>query len=97
MQTFEFLRDQSHVRDWRASEWVRMFEQAGFAATVGARTEVVLDGADWVKRMRTPASKVAVLREVFAEATEAQRRAFDLRENPWGLSLPVALVVGRTG
>ena len=95
LQTFEILRDPSHVRDWRASEWLRMCANAGFAGRVLLRSEVVLDGADWVKRMRTPETKVAMLRELFAEANPAQRRAFDLREEPWGLSIPIALIEGR--
>jgi ubiquinone/menaquinone biosynthesis C-methylase UbiE len=32
LQVIEFLRDASHVRDYRVSEWRAMFEAAGFAA-----------------------------------------------------------------
>jgi hypothetical protein len=34
LQTVEILRDASHVRDYRASEWSAMLQQAGFAAPV---------------------------------------------------------------
>lgn len=95
LNTFELLRDASHVRDWRASEWRRMMEAAGFATRVVHRGAVVLDGADWVRRMRTPPSKVAILRELFAEAPASCRAAFELRESPWGLSLPIALIEAR--
>ncbi len=95
VQVFEFLRDISHVRDMRASEWIRLLGVHGFSAEVRHRAPIVLDGADWVKRMQTPASKVAMIRELFAEASPAQKAAFDLRtEEPWGLSLPMALIVG---
>ena len=95
VQVFEFLRDISHVRDLRASEWIRMLSAHGFSAEVRHRAPIVLDGADWVKRMQTPQSKVAMIRELFAEASPAQKAAFDLRtEEPWGLSLPMALIVG---
>lgn len=90
---FELLRDSSHVRNWRGSEWLRMLAEAGF--TGGAMLErfaVALDGADWVRRMRTPPQKVEMLRTLFTEATEPQRQAFELRtEEPWGLSVPIAM------
>jgi ubiquinone/menaquinone biosynthesis C-methylase UbiE len=89
---FELLRDASHVRNWRGSEWVRMFARAGFEARMLQRFAVPLDGDDWVKRMRTPANKVALLRELFSAANPAQRAAFDLDDGPpWRLSVPIAL------
>src|ERR1700678_3120487 len=33
LQVIEFLRDASHVRDYRASEWRNMYTAAGFAET----------------------------------------------------------------
>ncbi len=95
VNVFEFLRDRSHVRDWRASEWVRMMAAAGLRADVRHRAPIPLDGADWVRRMQTPPEKVAMIRQLFAEATPSQRNAFDLRaDEPWGLGLPMALIVG---
>lgn len=85
---FELLRDPSHVRDWRASEWLRMLTAAGFNAEMRDRFAIPLDGDAWVQRMKTPSQKVAMLRTLFSEATPAQRRAFDLRDEPWGLSMP---------
>lgn len=95
---FELLRDASHVRNWRGSEWVRMFAHAGFEARMIERFAVGLDGDDWVKRMRTPASKVAVLRELFTNANPVQRAAFDLDDGPpWRLSVPIALFEATRG
>jgi ubiquinone/menaquinone biosynthesis C-methylase UbiE len=85
---FELLRDSSHVRDWRGSEWLRMLAAAGFEAQMRERFAIPLDGDAWVKRMQTPAQKVAMIRTLFAEASPAHRRAFDLRDEPWGLSMP---------
>ncbi|MCK9518551.1 MAG: class I SAM-dependent methyltransferase [Dehalococcoidia bacterium] len=92
LNTVEFLRDYSHVRDWRASEWVRMFGQAGFEAQVLDRIPLPLDGDDWVARMRTPGTKAKLLRELFREANAAQRAVFDIRDEPWGFTLDVALL-----
>jgi hypothetical protein len=44
--------------------------------------------------MRTPATRVAMIRELFETATARQKAAFEIRDQPWGFSLPVALVVG---
>jgi SAM-dependent methyltransferase len=92
LQVFEFLRDASHVRDCRASEWLRLFAGAGFDAEVLDRSVISLDGAEWVKRMNTPPEKVAMIRRLFAEATPAQRAAFELRAEPWGFSQASALL-----
>jgi SAM-dependent methyltransferase len=92
---FELLRDSSHVRDWRGSEWLRMLAAAGFDAEMRQRFAIPLDGDAWVKRMNTPPQKVAMLRTLFAEATEAERRAFDLRDDPWGLSMPFGFFVAQ--
>jgi ubiquinone/menaquinone biosynthesis C-methylase UbiE len=89
---FEFLRDPSHVRNWRASEWVRMAANAGFAAEVIGRFAFSLDANAWVARSQTPPEKVSILRRLFSEATPAQRAAFELHDSPWSLSVPVALL-----
>jgi SAM-dependent methyltransferase len=90
----EFLRDASHVRNFRASEWCRMFREAGLSAEVQYRAGLALDGMDWVKRMRTPPTRVAMIRELFATATAKQRAALEIRDEPWGFSLPVGMIVG---
>jgi ubiquinone/menaquinone biosynthesis C-methylase UbiE len=88
---FELLRDSSHVRNWRGSEWLRMLAAAGFSARMLERFAVSQDGQDWVNRMKTPPEKVVVLRKLFSEATQAQRDAFELAEGPpWRLSVPIA-------
>ena len=88
----ELLRDASHVRDWRASEWVRMLEARGFSVTIHHRFTIPLDGADWTRRMRTPATKVAMIRELFGTASHAQRANFDLRGEPWGWTIESVLL-----
>ena len=89
---FELLRDSSHVRNWRGSEWIRMLTGAGFSARMLERFAVSQDGQDWVNRMKTPPEKVVVLRKLFSEASQAQRDAFELVDGPpWRLSVPIAL------
>jgi ubiquinone/menaquinone biosynthesis C-methylase UbiE len=99
LNAFEFLRDPSHVRDWRASEWVRMLQAAGFSPRVLERSSVALQLPDWVQRMRTPPSKVAMLEELFRGANDAQRRAFEIEaaSAPLTFSLPLAMLEGVKG
>jgi SAM-dependent methyltransferase len=90
----ELLRDASHVRDWRPSEWLTMLGGAGFQqAQVLEHFPLVLDGQDWVQRMRTPPLRVEMIRGLFADATPAQRQAFYLRAEPaWGFTLGLAFL-----
>lgn len=87
----ELLRDASHVRDWRCTEWLGMFEAAGLRGQVLHRGGYVLDGASWTSLMRTPAPYVAAIRELFASATPAQRAYFEIRDTPWGWTVPNAI------
>lgn len=89
---FELLRDASHVRNWRPTEWLRMLRGAGFEqCELLDRYVIRLEGANWVERMRTPPSKVAMLKELFRDATPAIRSAFEVEDDPWMFSIPSAL------
>ncbi len=90
----ELLRDRSHVRNWSAAQWLSMMAPAGLEGEVLHRSGYVLHGPSWVQRMHTPEANVAVIRKLFAEATPAQRRYFEIREEPWGWTVPYAIVRG---
>lgn len=92
LNTIEFLRDPSHVRDCRGSEWLRLLRAAGFEAQMVFRMVLALDGADWVARQRTPAEKVGVIRRLLDEAPPAIRAQFEIRDDPWGFSQPIAVI-----
>jgi SAM-dependent methyltransferase len=88
----ELLRDPSHVRDYRGSEWMRMLRAAGFEPEMLHRFPLPLDGADWVKRQNCPQEKTAVIRSLLAEAAPVAAAAFDVRDDPWGFSIPIAVI-----
>jgi ubiquinone/menaquinone biosynthesis C-methylase UbiE len=90
----EILRDASHVRNWRISEWLSMLTDAGFhTAQLGESLSIPMDGAAWVTRMRTPEQKVAMIRTLLEEATPEQRAAFDTRSTePWSFQIHLALL-----
>jgi SAM-dependent methyltransferase len=67
LQVIEFLRDASHVRDYRISEWVAMQREAGFCEPTVIGWKLALDFKSWIARIGTPPARVAALQAVFAE------------------------------
>lgn len=89
----EYLRDDSHVRNWRISEWRRLFAGAGFTAEVLLDHTIDLDGPSWVQRSQTQPDRVAAIRTVFAQASPAARTAFAVRAGEdWGWRIPAVLL-----
>jgi ubiquinone/menaquinone biosynthesis C-methylase UbiE len=78
----ESLRDPSHVRNYRPSEWRAMLAAAGLTVAFEERDEYTedrrMDFATWTGRMRTPPEAVAELEVRFRSATPALCRALDL-------------------
>lgn len=92
----ELLRDISHVRNWRVSEWQQMFARAGFDATLLLHMQLTLQGDSWVQRMQTPPSRVEALKQLFRDINPAARTAFSIRDGvDWGWSIPMALIEAR--
>jgi SAM-dependent methyltransferase len=79
INAIELLRDRSHVRDYTVSQWQARLAEAGLASEVVYRWDVLLDFADWVARMQTPAPAVGMLRTLLAEAPAAARAAFQIQ------------------
>jgi ubiquinone/menaquinone biosynthesis C-methylase UbiE len=90
LQVIEYLRDRSHVRDHRISEWLDMFAAAGVAADVLMEWALPLGFEAWVTRMATPAPQVAMLRQLFDTAPAELRSAFALH-NGYDFAIPGAL------
>jgi len=82
LQTVEILRDASHVRDYRVSEWSALLQRAGFAAPSMEGWSLTMEFASWVARMRTPELRVQAIREVWAQAPQEAREA--MRVQPDG-------------
>jgi SAM-dependent methyltransferase len=81
LQTFEMLRDPSHVRDYSVSEWVDFATQAGFVVTGVTRRRLPLEFTPWLARQRVPDVRANAIRALFSEVSEEVRRHFDIREN----------------
>jgi ubiquinone/menaquinone biosynthesis C-methylase UbiE len=76
LQAVEVLRDGSHIRDYRADEWLAFFERAGFVAKVRERWRMPIDFDAWVTRMRTPPLRVSAIRSLWENAPDEVRQYF---------------------
>lgn len=81
LQAVELLRDGSHIRDYRADEWLALFAQAGFEASVRERWRLPMVFDQWVARMRTPQVHVAAIRALWAAAPDEVREYFAVRDD----------------
>ncbi len=97
----EQLRDPSHVRDYRPSEWRGLLEDAGLQIsrlTVDYYTEGGhMDFLTWTGRMRTPADVVADLETRFRQASPELIQALDIRleEEAIRFCLPKVTIAAR--
>jgi SAM-dependent methyltransferase len=95
LNAIEVVRDPSHVRDYRISEWRAMFADAGLAFAVLTECGYALDFADWTARMKTPAVAVDLLRHLLDVAPEEVRDAFRMTRGSHDFRIPAALMSGR--
>ena len=75
LQTIDLLRDLSHVRNYRASEWRSMLAAAGLVETGSEQWKLPLEFDSWVRRIATPPRRIDALRAVF-DALPAEARAY---------------------
>lgn len=78
LQHIEKLRDASHVRSYRLSVWRATLQQAGLRMEREitdrySESPRGMDFDDWVRRSRTPPDRVAELRRLFLNASQALR------------------------
>lgn len=95
LNAVELLRDPSHVRDWRPSEWLALLRGAGLEAEQRAAWPLRLGFESWVARSETPAVRVAAIRDVFARAPREARETLRLAPGSDDFTLPIALFVAR--
>ncbi len=81
IQAIELLRDGSHIRDYRADEWIAMFDAAGFDVRIIERWRIPLEFESWVTRMRTSAERVAAIRSMWTSAPDEVRQYFGVQSD----------------
>lgn len=100
LQTIELLRDPSHVRDHRVSQWVTMFESAGFTADVLMTFDLPLEFNAWVTRMATPELSVRAIKWLFDGASDEIKIEFQTPvtvpdDEEFTFVIPGAVMMGR--
>ncbi|WP_244814064.1 class I SAM-dependent methyltransferase [Caballeronia sp. Lep1P3] len=81
IQAIEILRDASHVRDYRADEWIAMLDAAGFDARVTERWRIPLEFDAWISRMRTPPERATAIQSMWKSAPDEVRQYFSVKED----------------
>ena len=81
IQAIELLRDGSHIRDYRADEWIALFAAAGFNASIRERWRIDIEFSSWVARMRTPEPRVVAIRSLWDNSPDEVRQYFDVQED----------------
>ena len=76
LQTLEILRDASHVRNYRISEWEAVLDAAGFTPPTITRWKLPLQFDSWVERIATPAPRIEALKTVSRALPEEARQYF---------------------
>jgi len=95
MNTFEILRDRSHVRNHNTAQWISMFEGAGLErAEVLLRWNFRIEFDAWVERIATPPLEVMMLHSLFENATDELREAFGIASDH-SFDIPAALLRAR--
>ncbi|MGH2479765.1 MAG: class I SAM-dependent methyltransferase [Ktedonobacteraceae bacterium] len=96
LHQIESLRDPSHVRNYRISEWTAVLNEAGFTMREAREWSLFLDIPSWTQRMRTPPEAVATIERLMRTASQATRERLGIGEQDGalGFTLPVAFIMG---
>lgn len=97
LNEIELLRDPSHIRNYRVSEWLSLLNEAGFAAQVVHAWDLTMDVPSWTQRMRTPPEAIEQIEQRFHNASPTAQQRFHIGIGEEGLlsfANPCALFVG---
>ena len=81
LQTIELLRDPSHVRDYRVSEWRTMLSASEFDTEVVHQFELELHFGKWTTRMQSPFQNREMIKAMFRGASQDIRRGFQMPDH----------------
>nr|WP_026695546.1 class I SAM-dependent methyltransferase [Peribacillus kribbensis] len=75
----EKIRDYSHFRAWKKTEWISMLEAVGFTLSQLHHFEKNFQFASWCKRMNLPQEDQQRLQTVFRQAPQKAKDKFRIR------------------
>jgi hypothetical protein len=81
LQSWELLRDTSHVRDRSSGEWHSLLQAAGFTRLQQQTWPTRLEFGSWIERMRTPETLVSAIRALQRGAPLEVQRALSLESD----------------
>jgi SAM-dependent methyltransferase len=90
----EILRDPSHARSLRATEWIALLEAAGIEASVERGWQIRHDTEGWMAQTDPPEWRRDAVRHLLREAPAAAREAFGIETDGSAFSVGVGLIVG---
>ena len=96
LNAIELLRDPSHVRNHRVSEWCTWLRAAGFSPGLVGRYDMLLDFDSWFARMGSQPASAERIRWLFAGAPAEVQQAFAFEPTDaktW--TIPIAVIRGR--
>jgi ubiquinone/menaquinone biosynthesis C-methylase UbiE len=95
LQEIEALRDPSHMRSLRVSEWNILLQENGFTVRSEREWGIFLDVLSWTQRMRTPATAVEIIEQRLRSASPAARKLLRIEEqhSTLAFTLPAALIM----
>ncbi len=89
---FELLRDPSHVRNWRVSEWSALMRAHGLEPEVLFEFNLEQEIEPWFERQHTASDSRKGVYGLFAAATDTARERYALDTKPGWFQLPIALM-----
>jgi ubiquinone/menaquinone biosynthesis C-methylase UbiE len=95
LNEIEALRDPSHVRSQRLSEWNSLLQENGFTIHSEQAWGIFLDVPSWTQRMRTPATSITIIEQRFRNASPAIRERLRIEEQDSVLAftLPATVIM----
>jgi ubiquinone/menaquinone biosynthesis C-methylase UbiE len=94
LQTLELLRDLSHVRNRRVSEWRDLLQRAGLVESETRSWKLHMAFESWVARIGTPVERIAALRAV-TPALPAEARNYFAVEADGSFTLDAVWIAAR--
>jgi ubiquinone/menaquinone biosynthesis C-methylase UbiE len=94
LEEIEILRDPSHVRNHRVSEWKVLLHKTSFTVNTVREWTILLDIPSWTQRMRTPPASVAMIEQRMHNASLDVQERLHIEEDPiLSFLLPAVLIV----
>ena len=95
LNAVELLRDATHGRTLRASDWRACVNAAGLAGDIARDWRFRHDTEDWLSRTAPPAWRADSVRRMLREAPAAVRDAFEIAPDGSGFTVGAVVVAAR--